>query len=135
MDIGIRFFDKATGEIIRRRVEALAKGQAESFGGTAEIAWIRGYPPLVNHDKETDIAREAAVELTGEANVFDVPKPYLGSEDFSFMLEEKPGSYLMIGNGDSAGLHNPKYDFNDHVLVPGAAYWSKLVEHYLRPES
>ncbi len=134
MDIGIRFFDKATGAIIRRRIEELAKGQMASFGGTAELNWVRGYPPLVNHDHETDIAREAAVELTGEANVYDVPKPYLGSEDFSFMLEERPGSYLMIGNGDSAGLHNPKYDFNDKALVPGAAYWSKLVEHYLRPE-
>ncbi|MFO1172186.1 MAG: M20 aminoacylase family protein [Hyphomicrobiaceae bacterium] len=135
MDIGIRFFDKATGAIIRRRIEELAKGQMASFGGTADLNWVRGYPPLVNHDKETDIARAAAVELTGEANVFDVPKPYLGSEDFSFMLEEKPGSYLMIGNGDSAGLHNPKYDFNDKALVPGAAYWSKLVEHYLRPDA
>lgn len=135
MDIGIRFFDKETGAIIRRRIEELAKGQMASFGGKAEIAWIRGYPPLVNHDKETEIAREAAVALTGEDNVFDVPKPFLGSEDFAFMLEEKAGSYLMIGNGDSAGLHNPKYDFNDKALVPGAAYWSKLVEHYLRPDA
>jgi hippurate hydrolase len=136
MDVGIRFFDKATGEIIRRRIEELANGQMASFGGSAELNWIRGYPPLVNHDAETDIAREAAVALTGEANVFDVQKPYLGSEDFAFMLEAKPGSYLMIGNGeDSAGLHNPKYDFNDAALVPGAAYWSKLVEHYLRPDA
>ncbi|MEZ5922860.1 MAG: M20 aminoacylase family protein [Hyphomicrobiaceae bacterium] len=135
MDIGIRFFDKKTGAVIRRRIEDLAKGQMASFGGRADLTWVRGYPPVVNHDAETDIARAAAVELTGEDNVFDVQKPYLGSEDFSFMLEERPGSYLMIGNGDSAGLHNPKYDFNDKALVPGAAYWSKLVEHYLRPDA
>jgi hippurate hydrolase len=132
MDIGIRFFDKKTGETIRSRIETLAKAQAESFGAKAEITWMRGYPAVINNAEETAIAKEAALELVGESRVYDIPKPYLGSEDFSFMLEERKGSYLIIGNGDSAGLHHPKYDFNDKALVPGAAYWSKLVEHVLK---
>ncbi len=132
MDIGIRFFDKKTGEIMRKRIETLARSQAESFGATAEITWLRGYPAVINNAEETALAKAAAIELVGEDRVFDVPKPYLGSEDFSFMLEQKPGSYLMIGNGESAGLHHPKYDFNDAALVPGAAYWGHLVEHFLK---
>ena len=131
MDIGIRFFDKEWGKVIRDRIEALAKGHAEGFGATAELNWVRGYPPLVNEASQTRTAKDAALAIFGTDRVYDITRPYLGSEDFAFMLEEKPGSYVIMGNGDSAGLHNSNYDFNDAALVPGAAYWGKLVEYYL----
>lgn len=90
-----------------------------------------GYPITLNSQKETDIAIKVASEIVGKECVDLQPVPSMGSEDFSYMLQEKPGCYVWIGNGSSAGdclLHNPNYDFNDDILPVGAAYWAKLVE-------
>jgi hippurate hydrolase len=94
---------------------------------------MNGYPVTVNDAASTRFARETAVRLLGAGQVHDIDKPYLGSEDFSYMLDEAPGSYLMMGNGeDGAALHNPNYNFNDAAIAPGAAYWTALTESYLR---
>lgn len=133
MDCAIRHFDKATGKLLRSRIDACAQAQAKSFGAKAEVSWIRGYPVTVNEEASTDIARDTAIALLGKGKVKHIARPYLGSEDFAFMLEERPGSYVMLGNGDSAGLHNPEYNFNDDIIPVGAAYWTALAERVLRP--
>ena len=128
----VRYFDPAQGKLMRTRIDALADGQARSFGASASCAWADGYPVTINEPASTRFARETAVALLGATNVHDVENPYLGSEDFSFMLEKVPGSYLMMGNGDSANLHSPTYNFNDLAIAPGAAYWTGLVERFLK---
>ena len=93
-----------------------------------------GYPVTINSDDESRIAAEVAAEVAGAENVDLNPIPSMGAEDFAFMLQEKPGCYIWIGNGPSTGsclLHNPHYDFNDEILPIGAAYWVKLVEKVL----
>jgi hippurate hydrolase len=132
LELSVRYFDDETSALLRKRIDELAKGQAASFGATATVTWSHGYPVTVNEAKSTRFAREAAVALLGEPGVRDIEKPFLGSEDFSFMLEKVPGSYLMMGNGDSAALHNPRYNFNDEAIAPGAAYWTTLAERFLR---
>ena len=132
LELSVRHFDNDTGALLHRRIEELARFQALSFGATAEVVISNGYPVTVNEPKSTRFAREAAVALLGEPNVCEIEKPYLGSEDFSFMLEKVPGSYLMMGNGDSAALHNPSYNFNDAAIAPGAAYWTTLAERFLK---
>jgi hippurate hydrolase len=131
LDIGIRYFDKAVGDLLRSRINACAHGQAASFGVTAECAWMNGYPVTVNDAAATALARSVGAATFGEAAIVDIAKPFLGSEDFSFILEQRPGSYLMLGNGDSRGLHNDGYDFNDAALPYGAVYWTALAERAL----
>ena len=131
MLVTVRYFDPVLGKLMRQRINGLADGQARSYGATATCDWTDGYPATINEAASTRFARDAAVALLGEANVHDIEKPYLGSEDFSFMLEQRPGSYLMMGNGESANLHNAAYNFNDAAIAPGAAYWTSLVERYL----
>jgi len=124
-----------------RDVRALAQQQAASFGCTAEVEYRPGYCVLVNTRAETDFAREVALELVGPGRVTLQAPALPGSEDFAFMLEKVPGSYLLIGNGDGtdggtfAGhacmVHNPGYDFNDASLPVGAAYWALLAERFL----
>ena len=132
LDVSLRYFDPEVGAMMRQRIGTLADGQARSFGASAECNWILGYPATINEPASTRIAREVAVDMLGADKVRDIDKPFLGSEDFSFMLQERPGSYLMMGNGDSAPLHNPAYNFNDAAILPGAAYWTELVERYLK---
>ena len=116
-------------------VKALVTAQAESFGVRAEVEWRQGYCVLVNHQAQTDFARQVALDLVGPERVTLNGPQLTGSEDFAFMLEKVPGSYLLIGNGDgdSAGacmVHNPAYDFNDENIATGSAYWIALVKAY-----
>lgn len=131
LQLTVRTFNAGVREQIRQRLTALVESQAKSFGATAEIFYPRGYPVLVNHKAETDFARDVARRHFGEARIDTSLKPITASEDFAFMLEERPGSYLFIGNGDSADLHNPHYDFNDAILPEAARYWVSLAEDYL----
>jgi hippurate hydrolase len=113
----------------------LVAAQAESFGVRAEIDWRPGYCVLVNSVAETDFARQVALDLVGPERVTLQGPALTGSEDFAFMLEKIPGSYLLIGNGDgdSAGacmVHNPGYDFNDDNIATGASYWVALVQKF-----
>ena len=135
MEISVRALDPDVRVLLEARIKALVTAQATSFGVRAEIDWRKGYCVLVNDARETDFARQVALNLVGADRVMLHGPALTGSEDFAFMLEKIPGSYLLIGNGDgdSAGacmVHNPGYDFNDDNIAVGAAYWSALVQAF-----
>jgi hippurate hydrolase len=136
LEISIRALDREVRATLERRVKALIAAQAESFAVRAQVDWRPGYAVLVNTPEETAFAREVALELVGADQVTPQGPALPGSEDFAFMLEKVPGSYLFIGNGDgdSAGacmVHNPGYDFNDDNVAIGSAYWALLTERFL----
>ena len=135
MELSVRALDPQVRLLLEQRIKALVSAQAESFGVLAEIDWRKGYCVLVNHACETDFARQVAINLVGTDRVTLHGPALTGSEDFAFMLEKIPGSYLLIGNGDgeSAGacmVHNPAYDFNDDNIAVGAAYWIALTQEF-----
>nr|WP_024537380.1 M20 aminoacylase family protein [Comamonas badia] len=134
LELTVRALTREMRELLERRIKALVAAQADSFGVRAEIDYRRGYSVLVNTPAETEFAREVATELLGAEKV-DRHGPALpASEDFSFMLEQVPGCYLIIGNGDGEGgcsVHNPGYDFNDGNIAIGSAYWVHLAERFL----
>ncbi|MBU1443744.1 MAG: amidohydrolase, partial [Gammaproteobacteria bacterium] len=137
LEISIRALDRDVRSRLEQRVKALIAAQAESFGVEASIDWRPGYAVLVNTHDETEFARAVALELVGPERVVLQGPALPGSEDFAFMLERVPGSYLFVGNGDgdSAGacmVHNPGYDFNDRNIAVGSAYWVLLGERFLR---
>ncbi|GAA4215530.1 hippurate hydrolase [Sagittula marina] len=116
---------------IEAQLAALVPQIAAGFGATGTLEYIRMYPVTVNHERETELAAKAAQEVAGMSNVsLDMP-PVLGGEDFSFMLNEVPGAMINVGNGPSAGLHHPEYDFNDDVIAWGCSYWTTLVRQRL----
>ncbi|WP_031405306.1 M20 aminoacylase family protein [Thiomonas sp. FB-Cd] len=137
MEISVRSLDHQVRELLRRRLHELVQAQAQSFGVEAHIDWREGYSVLVNDVAQTDFARQIAIELLGSANVTLQGPALTGSEDFAFMLEKIPGSYVLIGNGDESGaapvcmVHNRGYDFNDDILPVGAAFWTHLAERFL----
>ena len=138
MELSVRALDPAVRLLLEQRIKALVAAQAQSFGVRAEIDWRKGYCVLVNHTKETEFARQVALNLVGPERVTLHGPAITGSEDFAFMLEKVPGSYLLIGNGDgdSAGacmVHNPAYDFNDDNIAVGAGYWLALVQAFFAP--
>ena len=132
-----RYFNPATGTQIKERITQLVENICASFNVSTNIVFDPenpGYPVTINSPAEAQIAADVAAEIVGTKNVDLQPTPSLGAEDFSFMLQEKPGCYIWIGNDPSSGsclLHNPHYDFNDEILATGAAYWVKLVETIL----
>ena len=135
LELSVRSLDPGVRRLLEQRIKALVAAQAESFGVKAEIDWRPGYCVLVNAVAETDFARQVALELVGPERVTLHGPALTGSEDFAFMLEKIPGSYLLIGNGDgdSAGacmVHNPGYDFNDDNIATGAAYWVALAQKF-----
>ena len=130
----LRSFREDVRQNIAQSVEAIAKGIAAAHGATAEFTFVPGYPPTVNHADETDLAARAASSVAGDGRVARKVSPSMGSEDFAFMLQQVPGSYIWVGNGPGEGgctLHNPHYDFNDEVIPVGASYWATLVEQVL----
>lgn len=136
LELSVRALDREVRARLEQRIKGLVTAQAESFEVRAEVDWRPGYAVLVNTPDETAFAREVALELVGAEHVTLQGPALSGSEDFSFMLERVPGSYLLIGNGDgdSAGacmVHNPGYDFNDANLPVGAAYWVLLAQRFL----
>ena len=136
LELSVRALDPQVRLLLEQRIKALVAAQAESFGVRAEVAWRQGYCVLVNHLEQTNFARQVALNLVGPERVTLNGPQLTGSEDFAFMLEKVPGSYLLIGNGDgdSAGacmVHNPAYDFNDDNIATGASYWVALVQAYL----
>ena len=135
LELSVRALDPDVRLLLEQRIKALVLAQATSFGVTAEIDWRKGYCVLVNSPEETDFARGVALKLVGPERVTLHGPALTGSEDFAFMLEKIPGSYLLIGNGDgdSAGacmVHNPAYDFNDDNIAIGASYWVALVREF-----
>lgn len=124
----VRTLDKDVRGQAEMRLKAIVEGVAKTFGARAEVKYERGYPPTVNHARETDYAADVARAVSGAQNVNAEVAPLMGGEDFSFMLEKRPGAYLFIGNGNTAGLHHPAYDFNDEILPVGIQIFSKLAE-------
>ena len=140
LELSVRALDRDVRELLAQRIHALAEAQARSFGVQARVDWRPGYAVLVNSPAETALAREVALALQGPQRVTLQGPPLTGSEDFAFMLERVPGSYLLIGNGDghdggpacgACMVHHPGYDFNDANIVPGAAFWVRLTERFL----
>lgn len=115
-------------DLIERRVAEVAESTARLYGATAKVIYERKYPVTSNHARETDFAAAVARQIAGADKVDADTPPLMGGEDFSFMLEARPGAFIFIGNGNTAGVHNPKYDFNDEAIPAGISYWARLVE-------
>ena len=138
LKLSVRALDRGVRELLRKRIVELVELQAQSYGVTAQVEFLPGYPVLVNTPAETEVAREVALALVGEDNVVLQTEPLTASEDFAYMLDQVPGSYLFIGNGDAANgghgacmVHNPDYDFDDRNIPVGAAFWVALTERFL----
>jgi hippurate hydrolase len=135
----VRTFTTGVLDMIETRMKVLAENIGAAFEAEVDFDFKRNYPPLVNHAKETAFAVEVAKSLVGADKVDDKVEPTMGAEDFAFFLQEKPGCYLFIGNGEGdhrdgghglgpCVLHNASYDFNDNLLPIGASYWVRLAE-------
>jgi len=124
----VRTYDKAVQAMVEERCSAIVNGIAQAMGVRAEINFERGYPATINHEAETAFALSVAQEVSGDAGEC---APVMGAEDFAFMLERRPGAYLFLGQGESAGLHHPRYDFNDAIAPVGASFFARLVEQAL----
>lgn len=137
----VRTFTTDVLDLIETRMRAVAEHTCAAFGASCEFTFSRNYPPTVNHKDETDFVRQVMSEVVGPENVIDF-EPTMGAEDFSYYLQEKPGAYFLIGNGDGTHrqvghglgpcmLHNPSYDFNDQLIPLGATLWVKLAQRWL----
>jgi len=124
----VRTFDPKVQDMVERRLGEIVAGQAASYGVTAELRYERGYPATINCAKEAAHAADVAVEIAGEDKVVADAGREMGAEDFAYMLEKRPGAYLFLGQGESAGLHHPEYNFNDDVAPVGASFFARLVE-------
>jgi hippurate hydrolase len=119
-------------DLLEKRLHEIVEGTAKLYGAKAKLTYKRDYPVTVNHERQTAFAAEVAKEVVGKERVDINMAPVMGAEDFSFMLEARPGAFIFVGNGDSAGLHHPAYNFNDEAIPVGSTYWVKLVETALR---
>ena len=136
MNGSVRTFQKETRKEIPKTMLRVAEGVCAAYGATCELNYISGYPATINSVRETDISAKAVIDLLGEDKIIRNPTPSMTSEDFSYMLESRPGCYVWLGTAkdiDHKGdmLHSSRYDFNDDVLTVGASYWVKLVENEL----
>ncbi|MBI5131967.1 MAG: amidohydrolase [Rhodopseudomonas palustris] len=126
----VRTLKAEVRDLVEKRIHEVAAGVALSTGAKIDIVYERGYPVVVNHAEQTQVAQRIAKDIAGDSNVMSMP-PLMGAEDFAYMLEARPGAFIFLGNGDSAGLHHPAYNFNDDAIVYGTSYWIKLVESQL----
>jgi hippurate hydrolase len=127
----VRTLDGDVQDLIQHKLETFVPQFAASFGAKASVQYVRGYPVTVNSPEQTALAAMIAAEVAGEDKVDADIAPSMGGEDFSFMLESRPGAYIFLGNGDSAELHTDNYDFNDEAIPLGASYWVRLAERAL----
>jgi hippurate hydrolase len=138
----VRTFSLEVLDLIEQRMHDIARHTAAAFGAQLQFRFKRNYPPLINHVQETALAVEVMRSIVGHGRVSAQTEPTMGAEDFAFMLQDKPGCYVFIGNGEGqhrafghglgpCNLHNPSYDFNDDLLPIGATYWVRLAESYL----
>jgi hippurate hydrolase len=121
----VRTMDKDVRLLAERRLKAIAEGTAATFGARAAVTWKPGYPVMVNHKAETEFMAEVARKVAGDCA--EAP-PVMGGEDFAYMLESRPGAYIIVGNGDTAMVHHPEYDFDDEAIPAGCSFWAELVE-------
>jgi amidohydrolase len=126
----VRTLTAEVRELVEKRVRAVVAGVAQMTGAKIDLTYERGYPVTNNHAIQTQFATRVAKEIAGDTNVHEMP-PLMGAEDFAYMLEKRPGAFIFCGNGDSAGLHHPAYNFSDEAIVFGTSYWIKLVENTL----
>jgi hippurate hydrolase len=137
LQLSVRALDPKVRSHLKARIMGLIEAQSQSFGVGAQVDWTDGYAVLVNSSSETQFAKHLALEVFGSECVVSDPPALTASEDFAFMLERVPGCYFLVGNGESGEhgscmVHNPGYDFNDEIIVPGATFWVKLVQAYLK---
>jgi hippurate hydrolase len=118
-------------DFVEARLHAIVEGTAAVFGGKAKLSYHRDYPVTKNHAENAIFAGDAAAAVVGEAGIIRDTVPVMGGEDFSFMLEARPGAFIFIGQGDGPNVHHPAYDFNDEIIPIGMSYWAKLVESRL----
>ncbi|UAB89743.1 amidohydrolase [Ruegeria sp. SCSIO 43209] len=121
----VRTHSNEMRDLIETRLSEVAEGIAETFGGTVKVSYTRGVPVTINAEEQTEFAAEAAISVGGSC---DEAPMVMGGEDFSFMLEERPGAFIVLGNGDSAGLHHPEYNFNDEIIPMGCSWFAEMVE-------
>ncbi|MEI9412761.1 M20 aminoacylase family protein [Mesorhizobium salmacidum] len=124
----VRTLKKEVAKKSEERIRAICAGLATAYGATIEVDYDANYPVTFNHADETVFASDVAADVAGDAQVHRAIQPVMGGEDFSYMLEARPGAFIFIGNGETAGLHNPAYDFNDEAIPHGMSYWVKLAE-------
>ena len=117
--------------MVKRRMEEIVAGQAAAFNVEATLRYEEGFPPTVNAPEQTAFAANVASEIAAEGAVNATVDPEMGAEDFAYFLEKRPGAYLFVGNGDTAGLHQPNYDFDDTTAPYGASFFARLVERAL----
>jgi len=123
-----RSFSPDVRDLLERRLHEIVEGTARLYGAKAQLTYRRDYPVTRNHEREAAFAAGVASEIVGRERVDTNVPPVMGAEDFSFMLEKRPGAFIFVGNGDTAGLHHPAYDFNDAVIPVGTSYLVRLVE-------
>ncbi|UWQ36083.1 amidohydrolase [Leisingera aquaemixtae] len=121
----VRTMSKEMRDLAEKRIKEVCTGIAATFGGTADVTYNRGYPVMVNHEEQTEFAAKVAASVSGSCE--DAPL-VMGGEDFAFMLEERPGAYILMGNGDTAMVHHPEYNFNDEAIPAGCSWWAEIVE-------
>jgi amidohydrolase len=123
-----RSLDEDVRVLLEKRLHEVVEGTAVAYGAKAKLSYRRNYPVLSNHEQQTGFAASVASQIVGGGQVDTTLPPMMGAEDFSFMLLERPGAFIWVGNGESAGLHHPAYNFNDEAIPFGTSYWVKLVE-------
>jgi amidohydrolase len=128
----VRTLNKDMRDFAETRMKEVAVGIAAAHGAEIDVRYHRNYPVTFNHEHETDFAIQIAIGLSGATNVDTNTPPVMGGEDFSYMLEARPGAFIFIGNGDTAYLHHPEYDFNDDIIPHGVSYWVSLAETALK---
>ncbi|MCA1775945.1 MAG: M20 family metallopeptidase [Loktanella sp.] len=121
----VRTMSPEMRDLAEQRLTAICEGTAATFGAKADVTYHRGYPCMVNHEDQTAFAADVARKVSGQCD--DAPL-VMGGEDFAFMLEERPGAYILVGNGDTASVHHPEYNFNDDAIPAGCSWWAELVE-------
>ncbi|MDA1286818.1 MAG: M20 aminoacylase family protein [Rhodobacterales bacterium] len=124
----VRTMDKAVQDMAELNIARVAEMTASAFGAVAKVEYERGYPVMVNSEKQTAFAVEVAKKVAGEGKVQDNVAQIMGAEDFSYMLESRPGAYILVGNGDTPMCHHPQYNFDDEAIPAGCSYWATLVE-------
>jgi hippurate hydrolase len=140
LEVSVRALDPQVRALLAQRIPELVHAQAQSFGVQAHIEWREGYCVLVNTPEETALARRVGAQLVGPQRVTPQGAALTASEDFAFMLQKVPGSYIFIGNGGAGepggcSVHNPHYDFNDDILAIGASYWQALVKEFFSDQA
>ena len=124
----VRSLTSEVRDLLEKRIVEVAEGTAKVFGATAKATYTRGYPVTVNHARQTAFAADVARQVAGKDMVNDDMAPVMGAEDFSYMLESRPGAFVMFGNGPSAPVHHQAYDFNDEAIPHGVSFWARLAE-------